>query len=118
MLFDILSTIEATASGAIAVPVAWIAARNGGRARNLVLVWNAIGFLDLVLGATSAPGPLRVFMDPPSSAIMTTVPWIIIPCFLVPSFEAIHIAIFYRLSRMAGRVGSQLGKEASPSAAC
>jgi hypothetical protein len=113
MLFDILSTIEATASGAIAVPVAWIAARNGGRARNLVLVWNAIGFLDLVLGATSAPGPLRVFMDPPSSAIMTTVPWIIIPC-----FEAIHIAIFYRLSRMAGRVGSQLGKEASPSAAC
>jgi hypothetical protein len=38
-----------------------------------------------------------MFMDPPGTAIMTTLPWIIIPCFLVPIFEALHIAIFYRL---------------------
>jgi hypothetical protein len=70
-------------------------------ARPLVLAWNAFGFLDLVtalsLGAMSAPGPTRLFFDPPSTAIMTTLPWIIIPCFLVPSFLAIHVAIFDRL---------------------
>lgn len=29
---------------------------------------------------------------------MTTLPWIIIPCFLVPILESLHIAIFYRLA--------------------
>jgi len=94
--------------GATAGPVAWMAARAGGRARGLVLAWNAVGLLDLVaavgLGATSSPGPLRLFMEPPGSPIMTTLPWIVIPCFLVPSLAALHIAIFRRLSRAASGV--------------
>ncbi len=28
---------------------------------------------------------------------MTRLPWIIIPCFLVPTLAAVHIAMFYRL---------------------
>jgi hypothetical protein len=102
--------------GVTAGPVAWIAVRNGARARSLVLVWNTIGFIDLVaavgLGATSSPGPLRLFMDPPSSALMTTLPWIIVPCFLVPMLESTHIAIFYRLGRDA-HVFSGMTKAAS-----
>jgi hypothetical protein len=99
--------------GITAGPIAWVAARKATRARELVLVWNIIGFLDLTLavglGATSSPGPIRLFMDPPGSAIMTTLPWIIIPCFLVPSLLSTHIAIFSRLGwnasagRFAGR---------------
>lgn len=106
--------------GLTAGPVAWIAARDGGRARSLVFAWNVVGFLDLAtaiaLGATSSPGPIRMFMDPPGTPLMTTLPWIIIPCFLVPSFEALHVAIFYRLSRNASRLSSQ-GPHASGLAA-
>jgi hypothetical protein len=103
--------------GATAGPIAWIAMRNGARAKNWVLVWNLIGFVDLIaavgLGATSTPGPLRLLMEPPGSGIMTTLPWIIIPCFLVPSFEAIHVAIFYRLSRNAGGESARMERMAS-----
>ncbi len=102
--------------GASAGPVAWIAARSGVRAQGLVLVWNIVGFLDLAaaigLGATSSPGPFRLFMDPPGTPIMTTLPWIIVPCFLVPIFEALHVAIFFRLSRTTRRLSSR-GPQAS-----
>jgi hypothetical protein len=87
--------------GLTAGPVAWIAARYGSSAKAWVLAWNVIGFVDLIaaigLGATSSPGPIRLFTDPPGSSIMTTLPWIMIPCFLVPIWEALHIAIFLRL---------------------
>jgi hypothetical protein len=88
--------------GATAVPVAWLAARQGTRAKWLLLIWNVVGTIDLVeaigLGATSSPGPIQLFTQSPGSALMTTLPWILIPCFLVPAFQALHIAIFYRLS--------------------
>jgi hypothetical protein len=48
-------------------------------------------------GATSAPGPLQIFHGPPSSGIMATLPWILIPCFLVPSLIFLHLCTFYRL---------------------
>jgi hypothetical protein len=87
--------------GLTAGPVAWLVVRHGTKADRWVLAWNLIGFVDLfaaiALGATSSPGPIRLFMEPPGSSIMTTLPWIIIPCFIVPSLEALHIAIFYRL---------------------
>jgi hypothetical protein len=68
-------------------------------------LWNALGLADLVvavaLGATSAPGPLQIFHGPPSSAIMTTLPWILIPSFLVPALIFLHLCTFYRLRTMS-----------------
>jgi hypothetical protein len=65
------------------------------------LLWNAFGAADLVnavaLGALSAPGPLNAFAGPPTSAIMTSLPWLLIPGFLVPSLFFIHLVIFHRL---------------------
>jgi hypothetical protein len=88
--------------GLAAPPVAWLAWRYGARARGLVWTWNLVGLVDLIdavgLGATSSPGPLQIFTVSPDSSLMTTLPWILIPCFLVPSFLALHVAIFYRLS--------------------
>jgi hypothetical protein len=85
--------------GATALPLAWAAARFG--ARPLVLLWNALGVADLVialtLGPLSAPGPLQVFLGPPDSSPMTTLPWLIIPGFLVPILFFIHVVIFHRL---------------------
>ena len=89
--------------GVTAPPVAWAMLRFGSRARALALIWNTIGIADLVnavaLGALSAPGPLQVFTGPPSSAPMTTLPWLLIPGFLVPCLMFLHIVIFYRLAK-------------------
>jgi hypothetical protein len=87
--------------GATALPLAWAVTRFGARMRPLVLLWNALGVADLVvaltLGPLSAPGPLQVFVGPPDSSPMTSLPWLIIPGFLVPILFFIHIVIFTRL---------------------
>jgi hypothetical protein len=89
------------AIGVTALPLAWAAAQFGARVRPLVLLWNALGVADLVaaigLGALSAPGPLQVFVGPPDSSPMTSLPWLIIPGFLVPILLFLHIVIFTRL---------------------
>jgi hypothetical protein len=89
--------------GVTALPVAWAMLRFGARARLPALLWNTIGIADLInavaLGALSAPGPLQVFAGPPSSAPMTTLPWLLIPGFLVPALMFIHVVVFYRLAK-------------------
>ena len=92
--------------GVTALPLAWLISRNNGNglAYSLLWLWNILGILDLVnaiaLGATSSPGPIQLFHVTPNSSLMTTLPWIIIPCFLVPSLAFFHIAIFYRLRHL------------------
>jgi hypothetical protein len=101
-------------AGATAVPVAWALSSRGARVRWLVLLWNSFGLLDLLaavtLGVTSAPGsPLQLFFDLPGSAAMATLPWAIIPVFLVPQLIVSHLAVYRRLGRTAdslGRTGS------------
>jgi hypothetical protein len=88
-------------AGVAAPPLAWSIARFGARVRTLALLWNVFSAADLVnaiaLGALSAPGPLNAFAGPPTSAIMTSLPWLMIPGFLVPSLFFTHLIIFYRL---------------------
>jgi hypothetical protein len=92
--------------GVTALPLAWFISRNNGNglAHNLLWLWNILGLLDLVdaiaLGAASSPGPIQLFHVTPNSSLMTTLPWIIIPCFLVPALAFFHIAIFYRLRHL------------------
>jgi hypothetical protein len=87
--------------GVTALPLAWAVTRFGAPLRPVVLLWNALGVADLVaavtLGALSTPGPLQVFVGPPDSSAMTTLPWLIIPGFLVPILLFIHVVIFARL---------------------
>ncbi|MBV8214390.1 MAG: hypothetical protein JOZ08_14340 [Verrucomicrobia bacterium] len=87
------------AIGATALPIALLVATKPGAARSAVLVWNGLGLADLViavtLGALSAPGPGRLFFDEPGSSLMGSVPWILIPCFLVPSLSFVHLIVFY-----------------------
>jgi hypothetical protein len=51
----------------------------------------------VALGTASAPGPLRIFQGGPSSAIMTSLPWLLIPGFLVPLLAFVHLCTFYKL---------------------
>lgn len=93
-------------AGVAAAPLAWGIARFGAGVRPLAFAWSVIGIADLVsaiaLGALSAPGPLQIFAGPPTSAIMTTLPWLIVPGFLVPSLMFIHVVIFARLAKAEG----------------
>jgi hypothetical protein len=49
------------------------------------------------LGVISSPGAPRLIFAEPSSAIMATLRWLLIPGFLVPLLFAVHIGIFIRL---------------------
>jgi uncharacterized membrane protein len=95
--------IAITPKGPKAVRKAFPMARFGSRVRAAALLWNTIGIADLIaaiaLSALSAPGPLQMFAGPPTSAIMTTLPWLIIPGFIVPSLIFIHVVIFYQLAK-------------------
>ena len=87
--------------GVTAMPVAWLAHRRGRDARPAILVWNIFGLADLIaaigLGVISSPGPLHLIAPEPGSAIMATLPWMLIPAFLVPLLASTHLAVFYRL---------------------
>jgi hypothetical protein len=95
--------------GITALPVAWLAHNKLAEARGAVALWNAFGLLDLIaavsLGATSSPGPLRLILAEPGSGIMTTLPWLLIPGFLVPLLISTHLAVFYRI-----RAGNAFGQ--------
>jgi hypothetical protein len=88
--------------GITAPLVAWLSWRQGANARPIVWIWNLAGTADLIaavgLGVTSSPGPLRLFHGEPSSAIMATLPWLLIPGFLVPLLFVVHMGIFARLA--------------------
>jgi hypothetical protein len=87
--------------GATAPYVAWLVATRGADVQRTVLSWNIIGLADLImaigLGIVSSPGPLNLIVATPGSGIMTTLPWLLIPAFLVPMLMGTHLAIFYKL---------------------
>ena len=66
----------------------------------------AIGF-----GITSAEGsPIRLIFTEPSTAIMSSLPWVLIPAFLVPLLMAIHLAVFQRLVPARARETGRLAR--------
>jgi hypothetical protein len=71
--------------------------------RTLVLLWNGVGLLELTvaftLGVTSAPGPLQLLHAEPSTAMLRSLPWFLIPGYLLPLIVIAHLAIFWKLWR-------------------
>lgn len=82
----------------------------------LALAWNALGLLDLAVavgvGALSAEGPLRVFLDDPPTTALAQLPLSMIPVFGVPLFVLLHVASIYGLRAAAGRRHGAAGPEA------
>lgn len=88
----------------LAVPVAWMAHRGVPSWRSVTLAWNTLGFVDLVaavmLGVGSAPGsPVRFLYEGAVPGTIATLPWVLIPVFLVPLYLLTHLAVFARLLR-------------------
>jgi hypothetical protein len=98
-------------AGLAAVPVAWMLYRQARGWRAATIAWNLFGLADLVaavsLGVLSSPGPLRRMFAEPGAGLMSTLPWLLIPGFLVPLLAITHLAIFYRLTR--ARAGGSPG---------
>jgi hypothetical protein len=88
-------------TGALALPVAWLALRGQGKA--LVWSWNAFGMLDLVaalaFGIISANGsPLQLIHAGEGSQAVQMMPWSLIPTVLVPMFLIVHAVVFAQLA--------------------
>jgi hypothetical protein len=96
--------------GLTALPMAWAARHQIAGWRGLDVAWSLLGALDLIaavgLGVASAPdSPVRIFYGPHDSALMTTLPWILIPGFLVPLLFLLHVAVLARLIARRAAVG-------------
>ena len=102
--------------GAAAVPVAWLVYRKARVWRTALLAWNVFGLADLIaavsLGVLSSPGPLRWIFAEPGAGLMTGLPWLLIPGFLVPLLMTVHLAIFYRLGTHSRQPQARLQVEA------
>jgi hypothetical protein len=92
-------------AGAAAAPVAWLVYQRAKGWRTVLTAWNLYGLADLIaavtLGVLSSPGPLRRIFAEPGAGLMTSLPWLLIPGFLVPLLITVHLAIFYRLARQS-----------------
>jgi hypothetical protein len=88
-------------TGLLAIPLARAVASRATQPRVALWLWSALGMGDLIdaiaLGTLSAPSPFQVFHQSPSSAIMPTLPWLLIPGFLVPCFFFLHIVVLGKM---------------------
>jgi hypothetical protein len=92
------------AVGLLALPVALAFAGQLRGARALVLIWSILGIGDLVLalslGALSAPDlPFRAFTDRTEMTDLVSLPWLLIPTYIVPILLCTHILILVLLMR-------------------
>jgi hypothetical protein len=88
--------------GALAIPLAVVAAGAAVRYYTWLRLWNWLGALDLInavtLGLLSAPGtPFRVFTEDPGTSAMATLPWVMVPAMLIPLYFFIHFAVGVKL---------------------
>src|SRR5205807_4231382 len=95
-------------TGALALPVAWLALRGQGKA--LIWTWNAFGMLDLVaalaFGIISANGsPLQIIHAGAGSDAVQMLPWPLIPTVLLPMFLIVHAVVFAQLASAKGARG-------------
>lgn len=108
-------------TGALAIPVAYLAARASSRHNGVIVAWNVFGALDLMiavfLGVTSTSGsPLQIIDAGAGSAAMQYLPFSLVPTVLVPFYLVTHAIIFAQLAeRRRSSVAIVSGVAGSPS---
>jgi hypothetical protein len=87
----------------LSAPVVGLAyARAPHKAAGLVAAWNVLGLLDLTdalgLGFLTAPSRYALEIQP-TSDLMTVLPLVLVPVYLVPLFFVLHLASLAKLRR-------------------
>jgi hypothetical protein len=89
--------------GVLAPVVALSYVRNPFKNGNLVFAWNTFGIADLIVAVTagfvSAPSFVQPIVVQPRSELMTVLPMVLIPVFLVPLSIVLHLASLAKLHR-------------------
>ena len=90
---------------ALPVAAAYLAGRSGSR--RLAVAFNLLGLADFVgaigTGFLASPSPFRLFFSQPSTSLMTVLPLVLIPTFVVPLLTLVHAASL-RALLVAGKV--------------
>ena len=93
------------AIGFLAPVVGLAYARAPHKAAGVVAAWNVFGILDLAIavgtGFMTAPSRFVPFEVQPSSDLMTVLPMVLIPVYLVPLSIVLHLASLAKLRREA-----------------
>ena len=94
------------AIGLLAPVVGLAYARAPRKAAGLVAAWNVLGILDLMVAVATAfmtaPSLLQPIEVQPTSELMTVLPMVLIPTYLVPLSIVLHLASLVKLGREAG----------------
>src|SRR5262249_41626600 len=92
-LFALPACLGATVVGLLAPVVGLAYARAPQKAAGLVAAWNVLGLLDLTdalgLGFLTAPSRYALEIQP-TSDLMTVLPLVLVPVYLVPLFFVLH----------------------------
>jgi hypothetical protein len=101
------------AIGLLAPVVAFAYARTPRDAAGLVRAWNVFGILDLVVavatGFLTAPSLLQPIEVQPNSEMMSVLPMVLIPVYLVPLSIVLHLASLAKLHRTATQAAGGKG---------
>ena len=101
-LFALPAGLGDTVIGLSAPVVGLAYARAPHKATGLVAAWNVLGLLDLIdalgLGFLTAPSRYALEVQP-TSDLMTVLPLVLIPVYLVPLFFVLHLASLAKLRR-------------------
>ena len=103
--FALPAALGDMATGALAIPLARMAARQAPGARAAILSWTAFGLADFAValgtGFLSSPGPLQLLALDRPNLLATAYPLALVPVFAVPIFTLLHLLTLWKLRRAA-----------------
>jgi hypothetical protein len=106
-LFALPAGIGDLAVVGLAPFVAWAYVRNPGANAGRVAAWNVLGIADFVVaiatGFATGPSPLQLAAFDTPNTLITQLPLVLIPTFLVPLWTVLHIASLTKLRRARRR---------------
>ncbi len=106
-LFALPAGLGDVAIGISAPFVALAYARNPHGNAGAVSTWNILGILDLVVAVTmgflTSPSAIAPIQVHPTSELITAMPMVMIPVYMVPLSIVLHIASLVKLHREEGR---------------
>ena len=102
-VFALPAGLGDAATGLLALPVAYLVARNSPWARPSAYAWSLFGILDLMVavsvGFPSSPGPFQQLAFENPNALIGQYPLVMIPVFAGPVFLILHILTLRKLAR-------------------